>query len=97
MLRVFLLEIRKEFQMLVGKPLHLFEMLGEWQETKSNTASATDHSSSVFVLSAPDGAEAADFLSPFPILRLQRLVKSKHLIYIRGVFQSKDLSLSTLN
>lgn len=67
------------------------------RETKSNTASATDHSSCVFVLSAPDGAEAADFLSPFPILRLQWLVKSKHLIYIRGVFQSKGLSLNTLD
>ena len=67
------------------------------QETKSNTARATDHSSSVFVLSAPAGAEAADFLSPFPSLRLQKLVRSKHLIDIRGVFQSKDLSLSTLN
>lgn len=32
------------------------------QETKSNAASATDHSSSVFVLSAPEGAEAADSL-----------------------------------
>lgn len=29
MLRVFFLEILREFQTLVGKPLHLFEMLGE--------------------------------------------------------------------
>lgn len=30
--RVFFLEIEREFQMLVGKPLNLFEMLGECKE-----------------------------------------------------------------
>lgn len=43
---------------------------GQVQESKSNTASVTDHSSPVFVLSAPGSAETADLLSPFSILRL---------------------------
>lgn len=70
---------------------------GQVQESKSNTASVTDHSSPVFVLSAPGGAKIADLLSPFSILRLQSLVKSKHLRYIGGVFQNKDLSISPPN
>lgn len=50
--------------MLVGKPLNLFEMLSMW-ETKLNTASATDHLSSLFDLSIPACAGAAGFLSSF--------------------------------
>lgn len=82
--------------MPMGK-LKLAWSAGQVQERKSNTSSASDHSSPVFVLSAPGGAETADLLSPFPILRLQSPVKSKHLGYIGGVFQSKGLSLTPLN
>lgn len=66
-------------------------------KSKSNTASVTDHSSPVFVLSAPGDADTADLLSPFSILRLQSSVKSKHLRYIGGVLWNKDLSISPPN
>lgn len=69
--------------MLVGSPLNLFEMLGECKKLNQTLPA--------FVVSAPDGTEAADFLSSLPILRLQRLVKSKHFVYIGGAFQSKVL------
>lgn len=80
-----------------GKTVKLASSAGQVQECKSNTASASDHSCPVFVLSAPGGAETADLLSLFAILRLQSPAKSKHLRYIGGVFQSKGLSISPLN
>lgn len=80
-----------------GKTIKLAQSAGQVQESKSNTASVTDHSSPVFVLSAPGGAETADLLSLSSILRLQSLLKSKHLRYTREVFQNKDLSMSPPN
>lgn len=93
----FLFDNKNRILNASGKTIKLVWNAGRVLETKSNTASATDHSASVFVLSVPACTGTAGFLSPFPILRLQGLLKSMHLIYIRGVFQRKDLSLSALN
>lgn len=64
-IRLFFLEMQGEFQMLVGKPLNLFEMLSEWG-TESNTASATDHLC-LFFLFLPAQRLLASFPLSYPM------------------------------